>query len=346
MRASSIQRYKDCPASYEAEKLADPLPPSDISESGDAIHAVHAGEPKRKLTVDEEDVYDRQREQLDTLLMDYGTPDHVIQEDEFTLMMPGFELTGHPDYLAIYQEPQHAILADWKTGYLEVPPAHQNMQVRIYALLTKAARPELKTITAAIIERWGRVTITEFDNVSLTAVYQELVDIYQKTQATNPAYNPSETTCKYCPVQATCPAIKREVETMATLDVAPARWELITPDEKAELWDKLSLVQRAAAIIKSRITEEVATDPGAYSAHFREKQTSGRRTVVDPAGLAADSKLPADKFAGICSVPIGKFKQAMRDHTGMKGKALEAMVNQLVDSHAEVSAGTVSVERV
>jgi len=354
MRASSLQRYALCPGSWALEQQAEvpELPEPEICESGTAIHAVLAGSPIRELTPDEEDLVEQCRDEESTILSDFGDtpPGEVIMEEQMVLPTKPIPISGHPDKVLYYKDRKEAVVLDWKLGWMEVTKSDRNLQLRKYVLATKMKFPDVVSILAAIVQprvRGGSV-VTIYSKEDLLPAWHEVSAIVKKAAgATLDDLQPSPEACRYCPVKAVCPAVRREIESFSSQEMA-CNWETLPAATKVGLWDKMKLVKTAISDLEAHFRADLEKDPDAFGGELVFTKGRKIRSVTDPVGAyqaVAQEGVSADDFAGCCKVGLEKLKDKVRAATGLKGKALTDKVNQLLEPFTTINEARPSIER-
>lgn len=355
MRASSLFRYAACPSSWKREQ-ASPQQPEDESPeaaSGTRIHLALAG-GKVDLNVDEEAVVEKCWDMMSAFVQDMGQPDEEWIEQPLSipaeiLKLGDLEITGHPDRVLIYYATKTAIVLDWKSGWGDVPPSELNLQLRAYCLMTKMKLGKaIEKVIVVIAKRKsnqpdctvyeGRQTFIDALN-EIRSIAQRAIDADE-----NAELHPSEGACKYCSAQATCPAIRGQIERLTQLAIAPQRWREYPIEDRLQLWDKIKLAKKAIHLIELRFYEDLVEDPEAYGGELYLKKGRSVTTITDPAGVFAASGLTPEAFTACCKVGITALKTAIAKDRGIKGKALDSTFQEIVGPHSEKSEARQSVE--
>lgn len=354
MRASSLQRYALCPGSWALEQRANvrELPEAEICESGTAIHAALAGQPNRDLSDDEEELVEQCRDEEGTILADLGSEaDVVIVEKEITLPTKPIPISGHPDKILYFSQHKEAVVLDWKLGWMEVTKADRNLQLRAYVLCAKKEFPDAESITAAIVQpriRGGSV-VTVYSKADLKAAWRELLQIIGRAaEAAVDDLHPSPDACRYCPVQAVCPAVRKQIEKVAATELSEADWAKLTPAFKIQLWDTIQLVEGVIATLKAQIRADLEEDPEHFGGELVFGTCRKLRVVSDPVGAyqsVSELGVSAADFASCCKVGLTRLKEEVRKVTGLKGKALEAKVNEALEPHLTINEARPTIER-
>lgn len=353
MRASSIYRYALCPGSLRLEKEANvhAIPEAAIAESGTAIHAALAGEPIRELTDDEEYVRECCADAEATLVMEQGEPTEVLIEEEITLPTKFGEISGHPDKGYIFEEQGLGIVIDYKTGYIEVPDASRNLQLRVYALMLKKARPHLQEIECAILQprTSGTTVLVTYSKQGLADAWAELGVILSRAHAADAPLVPSPEACKYCPAQTICPAARKELDTVAkTGEISEADWMAMPAEKKVHLWDTIKLAEGVIANLKEQFRADLQENPECFDGQLVLGTPRNVRKISDPVKAfqsVATAGVDADAFAACCTVGLAKLEDALRAATGLKGKALKAKSHELLDDVITTNETQSPIER-
>lgn len=336
MRASKFQRYALCPGSYPREHAGEiagqesnqenaPEETTPEAESGTTIHAALAGQEHRRLTVPEEQVFERCQDAIGAYLEELGEPGHQLVEKRMVipakhLGLMGLEITGHPDLVVVYPEKKLAVIFDYKTGWGDVPKAYVNLQLRIYAIAVRMKfGADVERVDVVILQpRVNRQPdVTVYDVPALRQAFQEVKEIAKRALAADPDkdLHPSEEACKYCPC-LTCPARLGVVNRVAQLAVAPDVWETYTVQERLSLWGQAKLAKKVIALIEARFKQDLQKDPDAYQGALRLHESPGRREILDPGACFTvfnAEGMEGEDFSRACKVTIGALETVYRD---------------------------------
>jgi CRISPR/Cas system-associated exonuclease Cas4 (RecB family) len=313
---SSFGRYSLCAGSYQIGLLVPRDEGGPEAKLGTDVHAALAGEKVENLSEEGENLYNLCRWHLAKLQDEVMGDEVSFQTRVEQRLWWGDEWSGQADRIDLWDE--NALVVDYKTGRGEVEPAERNLQLRGLAVLAKRRLPHLKKVFVAIIAPMaGGVTLAEYDEESLAAATEEVLDIIKTISEEHAPRTPAPSACKYCPAKSVCPEVS---EKAITLPVSPAPVTLTTEKLSellvvAEYVEDYIMALRTEA--KNRLTQGVPVK-GWYM-----KDGAKKRAIEDPTAaynILAEKMSPED-FAGACSVSVPSLEKAYAKATGLKGKA-------------------------
>ncbi len=249
IRCSELDRVLLCPGSLTLCAIVDPRQGQEGTE-GTALHYI-----AHKRMVDELAAHGDPGSVPDLKVASFSDwiaafyfrtvrdavpPDWSLQvEVPLAYEFDGFALSGHIDALAMSPDGAEAIIFDLKTGYDPVDPADCNEQVFAYGCLIARAYPEVKKITAYIIqprndedEGFQRVSDPMvLEGATLGASLFTLESRVGEALKNNMQVNSGAKACLWCPAAMQCPAaiadrefmkIQLTEETLASIRATPA----------------------------------------------------------------------------------------------------------------------------
>ncbi len=320
---SVMRRRELCPASMRLEEGL-PSQTSPDAERGTLIHARVAemiaegsAETPSKIEGVTED-----RNELASMCYDYFlsvTGDRTLPEKYETERRLQYLIGGQVFYfgtadvliLTQYEDgKQSGILIDWKTGYKSVDPAQDNLQGAAYAL---AAMQELNLAECEV--HFYNPTLREESSYTFKdkeALERYIIGIYNATQKADIQPVPGEEQCRYCKAfqQATCPAVKKELEVIA--ETASTLEGVIStlPDEKlVEFFEKAKLVAKLEGVAEAEIKRRCEESGGCGG--YRIKEISGGYEIPDILlAFELADKLTDKEFLDCCKLSESQLKKA------------------------------------
>lgn len=349
-RSSAMPGYELCRGRKTAE-VGMPDSKNELSVRGDIIHAMMASNEFSAATPDRMDSIAslvRMSAQVEEDIIGSHKRTKVVKEKTFTICDNGVPvITGHPDRVLVWDHDgeEAALILDFKTGFLEVESAEENLQLLCYAV---AVWQELgiKRIFAKIIMPMSKGhKVVEYDEPALQEGLEHLLVILAEANKPNATRTPSEPACRYCKALGTsrCPETSSIVEavfveegaiTLTGEDIA-RRIELFKIAEK--------IIEKEEAQYKSMLEKNADAIPGYYlkPGNIIGKIVSPQKVfeIVEPIfkdcvpgpAEAVDDQVMA-MFQGCVTVNKGKLEDALSDATGLKGKALENRFDALFAS--------------
>jgi hypothetical protein len=343
--ASGFERIVLCPGSWKAE-WGLPSASSAEAESGTRIHAALAGEVAA-LSPDEETCRDNclslANELIDAYLGDAKEPTRFLKEQR--LWTSDEAVSCKADLLAV--SGRRAVLIDYKTGRGDVESAEGNYQLMVGAVAA-ADELDLDSVVVAIIQPWASPQVTQ-------AVYGELEldnarEIIQQALAeanhTNPPLVPGEKQCRYCKARATCPAAKREVESLGMTTLTRNNNEVMAGSDMAAFLAKCSMASSVIAAAKAKAKEML--EQGIEIPGWKLSPGAKRREVTQPDVVfqrTVELGVQASDFMSAVDITIGGLEKLVKKATGLKGTALKEKVDEILTGASEVKQSARSLEK-
>ena len=321
---SVMRRRELCPASMRLEEGL-PSQTSPDAERGTLIHARVAemiDSPIRSKLPSKIEGVTEDINELASMCYDYFlsvTGDRTLPEKYETERRLQYLIDGQvfyfgtADVLILSQDEdgkQSGILIDWKTGYKSVDPAQDNLQGAGYAL---AAMQELNLSECEV--HFYNPTILEESNYTFkdkAALERYIIGIYNATQKEDIQPMPGDEQCRYCKAfhQATCPAVKKELERIA--EAAPTIEGVIStlPDEKlVEFFEKAKLVAKLEGVAEAEIKRR-CEDSGVCAGYHIKETSGGKEATSIKAFYDRAYALDDTQFLGCCKLSVSLIKKA------------------------------------
>lgn len=306
------------------------------AESGKRIHAALAGdaEADSQLTDEEVQVRDWCNSQWSFLeekwLKEKGVGFSVTMEQRLFL---GKTFSGQFDRTAFSFDESIALTGDFKTGRLPVPGAESNLQMRAYAVLLAVNYPKLKLIYVSVIQPWvsKEPIIAAYDAVAIRTSMLELEAVL-KSSADPDAKRIPGSQCKYCPCRANCPEARAVVQKVAHQNPGA----LVTNTQIAEFLNIVSIAESVIEAVKKEAEARLALQqeiPGWDLAPGRTLSTITQPEIVF--ARVSSLGLTQEKFMGAVKIQKGALKIAVKEITGLKGKALDEKLEIILSGCTE-----------
>ena len=346
--ASSAGRYFTCPGSFLLEQqVTDPERSSEDANVGNKIHAWLAGEPFGTLTDDQRELAldcVRQRKELAESVLGVG-PYHTRLEVRLWFYDELFNKSwsGKPD--VIYARGNRALIIDYKTGRGSVENAVGNLQLRALAVLLAESDTELEEITVAIIQPLaGEPSTCTYVRLDLDRARVEINKVMARVKRPGQPRVPSTDACKYCRAKTICPEAQAVVETLPATVQKESGEIMMSPDQIAAFLDKIPLAEAVIESVRGkarRILEAGGAIPG-----WKLKPGAVRESITRPEvvfGRFVQAGGTQEQFAGAITITKTKFRDAVKTATGSKGKALDELVEGLLEDCTEQKANPPSI---
>jgi hypothetical protein len=240
--------------------------------------------------------------------------------------------SGKPDVLVTNQRARTLIVIDHKSGWIKVPDAEKNHQIRSnIALAVDRLRADTWRCIGAIIQpnlgRFG-CSFHEWTPVSketpsdLVLQYRKLAN-YINHPSPSPIFNVTPDACRYCPARIECDAIKDVFTKVATLQMKPANFE--------EALRLCSVCEMVIKDYRSGATEALKKDPNAIPGWKLEP--GNVVTKINNPALAFDAVKDVVKpvdYMACCTVALGKLTDAFAKGSGIpKSKARDPLMARI-----------------
>ncbi len=350
--ASGMERLALCPGSWAASRGLESVSGAE-ADSGTRIHAHLAGEmPADRLTADEMET-SRLCSELEARLvaawLDQSQGDGPVEQLREQRMWHGGswgEMGMSGKFDCLHRRGNSGLLIDYKTGRGEVEHAKGNWQLRALVAMVSNGYG-LTEVTVAIIQPHGRPQTSQAlfdwnDIFSADLDVDEVLDAADQDDAKRVA---GEKQCRYCPAKVSCPEARSEVGAL----VLAADAEKLPALPGKDLSELLSRCAQAEAVIDAlRAEARRRIDAGEQVAGWALKPGVVRETVTDPNTVfarATERGVSPAQFMPAVTLNKSKLKDALRAATGAKGKALDAVMDELLDGCTESKAAAPSLVR-
>lgn len=297
---SGAERLLNCPGSFQLSRgLSTPEKP--WTRDGNLGHAALANEAGEADLDGHEDVAwaaQRCQEISSQVAEELGFSEEAIAlQDEARLWLHDDE--GHPVASGridrAYIKGKTALIFDWKLGRKEVAPSPQNPQLIGYALLLQ----EEYGITEAflkIVQPWRKGSeqpVAHLTAEGMAAWKNALLDAIEVSRRPDAPRHAGKW-CDYCPARPLCPEA-REVaggalallgdQMPAPLDL-PARYDLLTPEQKLTAWDWVQHAKKTLKEFEGAVKAELEQTPDAIPGLFRKPDSASVTIESTPEAMA------------------------------------------------------------
>ena len=289
LRASSAARYAACPASYHRENgLPDRAIAPEIRAAGERIHAFIAA-TLRGADMDAFEIPDDDRNTAEYLigrargiLAEHGNATQWLMLDN-PEPLTGFGWSGHPDAVARCQDGSMAVF-DWKGGWLDVPDADANLQLRVYAVMLYMTHKPAQ-LYCHIVGRTG-TTSTLYTPNDIEDAAREIGIIWENVFAARAAkVNPGESQCRYCRAFCTarCPETCALIPSAAKTLPSVAQIGALPSADVARSLPLVAMVKAAITALEARAKALLADNPEAFGGAWVLEEGNTRREITDAA---------------------------------------------------------------
>ena len=351
------------------------------SKYGDAIHEALATGDASKLDAAQFETFEMCNEQLEWMLSEWAGDDEIMAihrdskrlglttiggvvevTDETTAKLVN---TALADVIALKfskaDQALHFFIADYKTLRGEVPEAADNPQLRNLAVLV-AKRFRCVAGRVCVIQPWaGKPTLADYDDILLRHAGEWLNQVLTRERHATPDDRKAGTHCHYCPANSNCSTFRQlatsPVEAMTRFlptDDKTARAALfarameLDADTLAGFVKHLRLVGWWSAAIEGAAKKRAESDVE-FQRFYRLKPGSPREKIIDVQAVFTRScelgVAPAN-FSAACSITKTELKGLIAGATGLKGKALETKMAEVLQGATESKETAPQLEEV
>ncbi len=275
---------------------------------------------------------------------------------------------GSLDLLVVWNGGKTGVLADWKFGWVPVPPAPENRQGEGYTIGSFQMFPKLATVGAMFVQpRLNQITRHIYKREGLHGYFRHVENIIDT--AVYVRANRETTTkllrvgdhCTYCSLKGTCPAMLERMMTVAKAIHPVALPEsfnvdrIQTPEQAARARFALEVIEGALEDIKARTKEVCQANGGVIEADVNGEtvryEIQGRRSdrVLGDTPLVFDALkeiVTAEQLLNIADLPIGKLEALVGDEIySMNNGPLDAQLkSELAAIDAQKKSGVISAK--
>lgn len=372
--ASKLGRIMECPASHKAELAAGDVPEDTRdADEGQDVHGVLSDD----LSADDVSYTAAQTAEMcerdaDRLLTEWERQDEITplgyKEVRYGLTDIGAVIPIHAETKAnviftgqfdrLYVQGERGLLIDFKALHGKHASALENPQLMGLAVLV-AKRHKLTSLRVALVQPWkGRPTVADYSPAGLAMAEERLMQILWREDSAEPEDRRAGDHCHFCKARFGCEVF--QYQNIAALDVVQpetlpadpemrnkavfARMAEMTPAQLIHIEKNVVklmgvFIASHKAIFKQRV--EAGEIPG-----YTLKEKSGRRKIVSVGTAyerAAAHGVTAEAFAAKCSLSLKGLNEALKNATGTKGKALEALADEVLHGICDTGKPTFEV---
>jgi len=354
IRTSSLPRLALCPGSFAASQGLESKKTAE-SESGDRVHLALQSHylgvefDESRLTDRESMVFRWFRKEADALIEKHGGASSVLPEYVLGNPIPGTDiiLTGHVDLVVICED-GIILIFDWKSGFLEVPPAKNNLQLVGYCwgvaeTIRETGEVGFKQIHSYLFSSGSEKAFTgaRFSKEHLAQSGEYIRKVAMDCMAEDAPRCPGNEQCRYCPAKCTdrCP------ESRDWVRQAAVGMELMKTEEPRLPADKQEVVRVFKAIkqvesfgrkFMSMLKTEVVENPEAWEGMFELEPGNTVRSLADVQSVynivVGDHGLvDTDTFLRVVALPIGDLEALLKDPLKDAGVLVKNQKEYLAD---------------
>lgn len=349
--ASGAGRYELCRASFLMEQS---IPKEDegdttAADKGTRIHARLAGEAVT-LSADEENIAEKALALEARAISEYfgGFPSLTIREERFWYRDP---LTlqrlwsGKPDVVAI--QGSTGLILDYKTLWGHHTPAPSNMQLRTLAALV-AVDYELDKVRVALAQpnKYPGLTVADYGLEDLVRAVSEVAALMDDVKRLGHPRTPHPEACKWCRARGVCPEALASVSAVSTLP--RERNEIALPPEAIALFlERAPMVESIIEAVRGKAKRMLEANPHSIPGwHLKPGTQREKITDIQTVFTRFTKKGGTqEQFTTAVSITKTTLLEATRTATGLKGKALNTIIDEILDGCVTTTSTSPSLEK-
>lgn len=277
----------------------------------------------------------------------------VLREHRMWLTFGDYKHSGKADVIHLYRDA--AMVIDYKTGRNEATESPRNLQLRDLAVLA-ASNLGVKTVHVSIVQPWATMKpeICTYTVEDLMLACDEMRARVEDSNNPKSSRVPGATQCQYCRAKKTCPEFLRASLPHPAIKPDPDAYHPeaiksgIMAMEGSRLGLFLGLVRLANETAEDEVRQRIARGESVEGWALKP----GRETekINDPQAVfnrALAAGIPQNKFVSDC-ITVGKtaLKTALKTATELKGKALDAKLDELLDGATETKTSGAILTKV
>jgi len=317
------------------------------TESGTRIHEAVEGK-EIDLDHNEETARESVVARIAELRQALGVPVDAVELVEQRLWLrDGLRrvASGRPDKIWLYD--RTAVIPDVKTGWGGVAHESVNLQLRGYAVLAYINHQEVERVIVAIAGAHGaKPHPVEYGIKELEQSRQEwLAEIAATNQPGAPRVA-GDVQCNYCPAKLHCPQAQEQIPKMALTTIHETGL-VVSNEDLAALLDRCGLAKKMVGEIEAEAKRRLEADPDALPG-FKLVPGTNRATITNITGVfgrCGQHGVTADQFTGACSLTKAALTALLKKATGEKGKALNAIIDAVLDGMTESQQSAPQIKR-
>jgi CRISPR/Cas system-associated exonuclease Cas4 (RecB family) len=353
--ASQLYALRLCPGRHNACQGIPEPPASEDAAFGTRVHAALASPciEVAGLADEEREMYDACRtvtEKAVAACNPDGLPLEPHYEERLQWLDAKLEViaTGKADLILVGQGV--AIVVDYKTGRVAVDPAETNLQLRGLAVMASDSFGAEK-VFCVVVQPWvsPQYTIAEYDLHAIAVARDEIEGILEATADPKEPRIPGEHQCKYCRAKDRCPERLGQLDQLAIQALAKPTLMELSGVQVAGLLDRVPTIEALCKDIRANAITRIKEDPVAVPGYtLKDGAVREEITDADTVHSRATSRgVPHPEFMRRCvKVTKTPLKELVRNHCGVKGKGLEAMMVEILAGCVEAKQNAPSLVRV
>ncbi len=259
--------------------------------------------------------------------------------------------SGQPD--RIWRIGKTSVIPDIKTGWGDVEGEDTNLQFRAYAVLEYVNRGDVEEVIVATISAHGKKPMpVRYDAEALTlALHEWLAEIEACNKPDAPRIA-GAVQCNYCPAKLHCDKAQASIPKVAALTIHESGL-VVTNEQIAALLDRCGLAKKMIGEIEAEAKRRLEADPECLPIEGGGKWGLKPGRVDHPItqlrvvlARCMERGVSAETFTEAATVTKTKLTDMLGAALGLKGKALKAVVDEVLRGAAEDKQSAPSLKRI
>jgi len=288
---------------------------------------------------------------------DIGAVIHIRGDNRsLGLKPPTIIFTGQFDRL--YIQGTRGLLIDFKALHGKHAAALENPQLMGLGVLV-SKRHKLTSLREALVQPWkGKPTVVDYDAEMLVKAEKKLMEWLDAEREASPEDRKAGDHCKFCKARFGCEVF--QYQNIAALDVVQPETLPADPESRNKaVFARMAELSSAQLIhLQKNVIGLMGVFIASHKAIFKQrveageisgytlKEKSGRRKIASVGTAyerAAAHGVTPEAFAAKCSLSLKGLNEALKDATKAKGKALEAIADEVLHGICDTGKPTFEV---
>lgn len=350
-----MPRIMACPGSFLAERAAgEDFTDKSDAETGTRVHEALAGRlDPEQLSVDEFRTFEACRDQAAEIIREFlGNESPVAEINDNVRLWIHDGITpvnsALPDRVAIAFH--RAVVIEFKALLGDHEEAPGNVQLRTQAVAVVENYDVTEVLVAKVQPLAGKPSLCRYNEAELDQAREEIIDASKRAMLPGQPRNPSASACRYCRARGTnaCPESIAAVDSMAVTLPREGVSIALTGQQIADILDKAPVVEAVIEAVRAKAKRDLEADPASVPGWALEPGDI-REKVTNPElvfGRFSASGGTSAQFMAAVTVTKSGLKEATKSATGLKGKALDAKIFELLEGATESKQNKPSLVRV